>query len=140
MLTMIAAGRVGGDGELRQTQSGTDVLGFSIAVDNGKDQNGNKLDPTWVRCTIWGNRAKALGEKRIITKGMSLTVTGRPKATSYKDKGTLELSVDNLTFQSGSNGPSNEQGDNRGFSVDQSKMGDAAPNYGAGDMDDEIPF
>ena len=52
MLTMTIAGNVGKDAQLRTTQGGDPVLGFSIAIDNGKDKNGNKRDSTWVQCSI----------------------------------------------------------------------------------------
>lgn len=57
MQTLIIAGNVGKDAELRTTQSGEKVLNFSLAVDNGKSKDGTKRDPTWFDCSIWGKRA-----------------------------------------------------------------------------------
>ena len=88
---MIAAGRLGANGELRKTQTGDSVLSFSVAVDNGKDKNGEKRPATWLRCAIWGKRGETLEE--FMQKGRSVTVTGRPKASAYEDKGRLELMV-----------------------------------------------
>ena len=96
MLTMIIAGNVGKDAVLRNTQGGDPVLGFSIAVDGGKDKNGNKRDSTWVQCNVWGKRAESLNSH--ITKGTKLVVYGRPGVDVYEGKGRLTLSVQDLTF------------------------------------------
>ena len=48
MQVLIIAGNVGKDAVLRHTQSGDDVLGFSVAVNNGKDANGQDRPATWV--------------------------------------------------------------------------------------------
>ena len=96
MLTMTIAGNVGKDAVLRNTQGGDPVLGFSIAIDGGKDKNGNKRDSTWVQCNIWGKRAESLNSH--ITKGTKLVVSGRPGVDVYEGKGRLTLSVQDLTF------------------------------------------
>ena len=75
-LTTIA-GNVGKDAVLRRTGNGDAVLGFSVAVDNGKDKNGTKRDSTWFSCSLWGKRGESL------------------------EKGTLKLSVNELTFMGG---------------------------------------
>ena len=96
MINMTIAGNVGKDAVLRNTQGGDPVLGFSIAIDNGKDKNGNKRDSTWVQCNVWGNRAESLNSH--ITKGTKLVVSGRPGVDVYEGKGRLTLSVQDLTF------------------------------------------
>jgi single-strand DNA-binding protein len=122
MLTMTIAGNVGKDAVLRNTQGGDPVLGFSIAVDNGKDKNGNKRDSTWVQCSIWGKRADSLSSH--IVKGTKLVVSGRPNVDVYEGKGRLTLSVQDLTFMGGTK-ERNEQ----------------EPQINSrSDLDDEIPF
>jgi single-strand DNA-binding protein len=96
MINMTIAGNVGKDAVLRNTQGGDPVLGFSIAIDNGKDKNGNKRDSTWVQCNVWGKRAESLNSH--ITKGTKLVVSGRPGVDVYEGKGRLTLSVQDLTF------------------------------------------
>jgi len=127
MISMTIAGNVGKDAELRKTQGGDPVLGFSIAVDNGKDKNGNKRDSTWVNCSIWGKRAESL--QSYITKGTKLVVTGRPGVNVYEGKGSITLSVSDLTFMGGS-----KQDDRGGY--DQSPSNSAVN----ADIEDEIPF
>ena len=99
MMQLTIAGTCGKDAELRQTQGGDSVLSFSLAVDGGKDRNGNKRDSTWFDCSIWGKRATAL--QGYITKGSKLVVTGRPTAREYQGKVYLGCAVQELTFMGG---------------------------------------
>ena len=99
MQLLIIAGNIGKDPVLRTTQGGDKVLGFSLAVDNGKDRDGNKRDSTWYDCSVWGKRAESL--ERFINKGTKLTLTGRPTVDAYEGKGKLGISVNELTFQGG---------------------------------------
>ena len=125
MLSMTIAGNVGKDAVLRRTQSDEAVLGFSVAIDQGKDKNGNKRDSVWVNCSIWGKRAESL--QRYITKGTKLVVTGRPSVNVYEGKGSLTLSVNDLTFMGGS-----QQREDQGSGYDEPAQSD--------DMAEEIPF
>ena len=133
MQTLIIAGNVGKDAELRRTQSGDAVLGFSLAVDNGKDANGNKRDATWYDCSIWGKRAESL--QGHITKGTKLVLTGRPTSRAHDGKAYLGINVDQLEFMGG--GQERQQGS-------QYREHDS-DGYGAGgrpsrDIEDSIPF
>lgn len=120
MQLLTIAGNVGKDAELRRTGNGDAVLGFSLAVDNGKDKDGNKRPSTWFDCSLWGKRAEAL--ERHITKGSKLVLTGRPTASAHDGKAYLGISVNELTFMGGGE-PREPQG------------GAPAGGYG-----DEIPF
>lgn len=129
MQVLIVAGNVGKDAVLRRTNSGDAVLGFSLAVDNGKDRDGNKRDSTWYDCSIWGKRAESL--ERHITKGTKLTLTGRPTAREHNGKAYLGISVNELTFMGGSSGGGDRSSGSGGGDYQ------APP---ARDFDDEIPF
>lgn len=128
MINLTIAGNVGKDAQLRHTQGGEPVLGFSLAIDQGKDKDGNKRDSVWVSCSIWGKRAESL--QTYITKGTKLVLSGRPGVNVYEGKGSLTLSVNDLTFMGGS-----QQRDEQG-GYDQSP----APFAPSRDTDDEIPF
>lgn len=132
MQILMIAGNVGKDAVLRRTQSGDAVLGFSLAVDNGKDKQGNKRDATWYDCSIWGKRAESL--ERHISKGTKLALTGRPTARSHNEKAYLGISVNELTFMGGGSdsGHSQQSSDDQG-GCDQSP----APSR---DLSDDIPF
>ena len=131
MISMTIAGNVGKDAELRKTQGGDPVLGFSVAVDNGKDKNGNKRDSTWVNCSIWGKRAESL--QSYITKGTKLVVTGRPGVNVYEGKGSLTLSVNDLTFMGGA-----KQEDRGGY--DQSPATTNSAGSVSAYLEDDVPF
>lgn len=129
MIILTIAGNVGKDAVLRRTQSGEPVLGFSVAVDQGKDKSGNKRASVWVSCSLWGKRAESL--ERYITKGTKLAVTGRPDVDVYEGKGTLKLSVNELTFMGGgqeSGQRSESQGEQQGG------------GFANADLDDDLPF
>jgi single-strand DNA-binding protein len=134
MQQLTIAGNVGKDPVLRTTQGGDNVLGFSLAVDNGKDANGNKRDATWYDCALWGKRATAL--QGHISKGTKLVLTGRPTVREHEGKAYLGISVDGLTLLGGKP----DGGEQRGY--DQSpQSGQGAPSGGdRNDMDDNIPF
>lgn len=138
MQTLIIAGTCGRDAVLRRTGNGDAVLGFSLAVDNGKDKNGNKRDSTWYDCSVWGKRAESL--ERYITKGSKLALTGRPTAREHEGKVYMGISVNELTFMGGGSdnlGGGNSQQPNSG-GYDQSPEG---YNSGGGrDLNDEIPW
>lgn len=127
MQQLTIAGNVGKDAELRRTGNGDAVLGFSVAVDNGKDKNGNKRDSTWFDCSIWGKRAESL--ERYITKGTKVVLSGRPTAREHNGKAYLGISVNDLTFMGG-----NSQGERRQDNY-QSPEQPAQEGF-----DDEIPF
>lgn len=137
MQLLTIAGNVGKDAQLRDA-AGDKVLNFSLAVDNGKDKNGNKRDATWFDCAIWGKRAESL--ERHITKGTKLCLTGRPGARAHDGKAYLQITVQDLTFM-GSAQQGGDRQDRSGY--DQSPA--SGGGYGSGgmaksDLDDEIPF
>jgi len=135
MQSLTIAGTVGRDAVLRRTGSGDAVLGFSLACDNGKDRDGNKRDATWYDCSLWGKRAEAL--EHHITKGLKLTLRGRPSAREHQGKVYLGISVDDLTFQGG--GQERQGG---GYGGDQSGYGGGGrPSGDNRDLGmDDVPF
>lgn len=126
MQQLTIAGNVGKDAELRTTNSGEKVLGFPVAVNNGKDKAA-----TWYDCSIWGKRAEALAGH--IRKGTSLALTGRPNARAHDGKAYLGLNVDQLTFMSSGKRDGGQQSNSQ-QSSDYGQGG-----YG-GSYDDSVPF
>lgn len=92
------AGNVGNVKDLK-TVGSDEVLNFSLAVDNGKDKNGEKREATWYDCALWGKRAAALAPH--ITKGSKLALSGKPGARAHEGKAYLSLTVNELTFMGG---------------------------------------
>lgn len=81
--------------ELRNTQNGTAVLSFGIAVnDLRKNQNTGQWEdvPNFFECVTFGNRATALGD--ILTKGMKVAVSGKLHYSSWEKDGQKHSKVD----------------------------------------------
>ena len=128
MEMLIIAGTVGKDAELRRTNNGDAVLGFSVAVDQGKDKNGQKRETKWYDASLWGKRAESL--QLYITKGTKLTLQGRPTAREHQGKVYMGIAINDLTFMGGSQRDTSQGG---GY---QQPLG---ADYQGG-LDDEIPF
>lgn len=96
MKNIVIAGRLGKDAELRRTQGGDPVLGFSVAVDDGYGDNKRTL---WFRCSMWGKRAQSLADH--LTKGSAVTVAGDLSTDEYEGKTNLTIRVSELTMQGG---------------------------------------
>jgi single-strand DNA-binding protein len=122
------AGRIGRDAEIRFTQGGTAVAGFSLAVD---ERRGGEKTTLWVDCSVWGERAEKLAE--YLTKGTSLAVAGQVGARAYEKGGEVHavvtLKVQELTFMGG--GAGGEGGGDRqprgGGQRQQSRGGSSRP-------------
>jgi single-strand DNA-binding protein len=72
-------GRLGKDPELTVTNTGKPVTKFSLAVDQGKDQQ-----PLWLNITCWDKLAETV--EMYARKGMQVFVQGRLVLRPYKDK------------------------------------------------------
>lgn len=131
MQKITLAGTVGKDAVLRNA-SGEPVLGFSLAVNNGKDRSGNEIPSTWFDCSIWGKRAEAVA--RFITKGTRITVEGKLTTREHEGKTYLGCKVSDFTLQGG--GQQREDAPSRDSGGASQGGGYSAP----GGMDDDIPF
>ena len=145
----IFIGRVGADAELRYTPQGKAVASFSMALDNGKDANGEKKAPTWIKATLWENRAEKLAQ--YITKGKMVYVSGPVSCEAWIDKNSddakakLTVNVHEFEFCGGSNkddeggghSPNPNAPSNR-----NSANSNAPTDYEAATQitDDDIPF
>nr|UWI30790.1 MAG: Single-strand binding protein family protein [Bacteriophage sp.] len=95
------SGNLTRDPELRATAGGTQVLGFGVAVnDRRKNQQTGEWEdyPNFVDCTMFGNRAEAVG--RFLAKGMKVAIEGKLRYSSWERDGQkrskLEVIVDEL--------------------------------------------
>lgn len=79
-------GNLGADPELRQTNSGHEVLKLRVATsERYKAQDGEWKERTdWHSVVVWGRRAGALNG--ILSKGSRLFVEGRLSTSSYEDR------------------------------------------------------
>lgn len=101
MNNCVFAGRVGKDCELKYTQSGKAVASFSLAINNGKDQNGEKRQPLWLKCTLWEKKAETLSQ--YIHKGDMVIVSGSVNIEKWQNQqnetqAQIVVNVFNFTF------------------------------------------
>ena len=129
MQKLIIAGTIIKEDAVLRRAGSDDVLGFTIVVDNGKDRDGNKRDGTFYDCSIWGKRASKL--EQYFTRGLKLTLIGRPTARAHNDKAYLGISVDDFTFMGEARQQDVQSGGNGGYG------GGSRPSD---DDFDQIPF
>ena len=117
---IILMGRLTHDPELRRTQNGTAVTGFSLAVERDfKDEDGKRATD-FIDIVAW--RAAAEFVAKYFTKGRMAVVEGRLQLRDWTDRDgnkrrSAEVVADNVYF-----GDSRRDGAEGGYS---------APSYGA---------
>lgn len=96
-------GRLSSDVELRRTQSGLAVVIFSVAVNNGKDKDGNERPADFIPCKAWKEKAEFIS--RYFSKGKMILLTGKFKTDKYTHKQYSDVTiyssyilVDNVEF------------------------------------------
>jgi len=77
-------GSLGGEPELRHTQSGTAVLNLRIATNESYlDKQGvRQSSTTWHRAVVWGKRGEALAG--ILRTGSAVMIEGRLRTDSWE--------------------------------------------------------
>jgi single-strand DNA-binding protein len=118
----IVMGRITHDLEVRQTQSGTAVLQFTVAVDRNYSKDGGEKQTDFISCVAWRQTAEFIG--RYFSKGRMIAVDGRLQSRTYEDKnGTkhyiTELIIENANFtgekSDGGNYQNNSYNQSNGF-------------------------
>lgn len=97
---VIEMGRITADPELKSTPSGKSVASFTIAVDDGKDAQGNKITD-FFDCVAWEKTAemvcKYFGKGRLI--GIEGKLKNRSWTTQEGQKRTkTEIQVERVHF------------------------------------------
>lgn len=135
------AGRLSRDIELRRTQIGAAVTGFTLAVDGDyKDKQTGERPAYWVDCVAWGSTAEFMSN--YLSKGRMVVVDGRLQTRTWTDKDgnkrkTTEVVVEHVYF-----GDSKRDGDSSNTS--QEYQTPAAADTGGfdelADEDSDLPF
>lgn len=130
MKNITIAGRIGKDSVLRDA-GGNDVLGFSVAVDDGYGENKRTI---WFDCSVWGKRAVSLAPH--LKKGTAVAVSGDLSTREHDGKSYLTVRVAELTMQGGGQEKParREQG---GYDRDDRRT--SAGSF-SNDLSDDIPF
>lgn len=97
----IIMGRITHDLEVRQTQSGTAMLRFNVAVDRGYSKQGEERKADFISCVAWGQRAEFIG--KYFGKGRMIALVGSLRTGSYEDKNgtkhyTTDLFAEDVSF------------------------------------------
>ena len=83
MNIVIFMGRLTGDPEIRHTQEGKAVAGFSLAVDRRYKKEGNPA-ADFFRCSAFGNLAEFC--EKYLKKGTKILLKGRIENNNYTDR------------------------------------------------------
>ncbi len=137
----IFMGRLCADPEFRQTQSGTPLCRFRIAVNRPKSKDGNQ-DADFISCTAWRGTAEFVA--RYFSKGQMIHVEGQLRNNDYTDQnGVKHYSMDVLAESVAFCGGKNEDGQqnnqttqNRQTSAPARQQQQAAPVQQSLDLSD----
>jgi single-strand DNA-binding protein len=77
-------GNLTADPEVRYTEGGKTVTSFSIAINNGKDRDGDERPPTYIDVVAWEKLGDNCGE--YLRKGKKCAVMGQITVEKYEDK------------------------------------------------------
>lgn len=101
MRQITISGNLGSDPVLRQTNNGTQVANFDLAVRQDRvNQQTNQYDTDWFRVTVFGNRANTV--MQYFHRGSHVTVSGSFSASMYFSQKTgqnqVQLEVNAIAF------------------------------------------
>jgi len=110
--TIILAGSLGKDPEMRYTPSGQAVTSFNVATNREWEENGEKKKETmWFRISVWGKQSESCHNylkkgSKVIVEGrlMCDPATGGPRLFKRSDGSSgaaFEVNASNVRFLSG---------------------------------------
>ena len=144
---VIIVGNVGGDPETRYMPSGSAVTNLTVAThESWKDkQTGeNKERTEWHRVAMFNRLAEIAAE--YLRKGSQVYIEGKLRTRKWQDKDgqdryTTEIIADEMQMLGGRGGSGEFGGGNQGGGRPQNQGGgNAPPQPGPDDFDDDIPF
>lgn len=77
-------GNLTSDPEMRYTESGKAVTSFSIAINNGRDKDGEERPPTYIDVVAWEKLAENCAE--YLRKGKKAAVMGAITVDKFEDR------------------------------------------------------
>lgn len=98
---VILGGRLTAEPELRQTQQGTAVCSFSVAVNRRFAKNGSEKQTDFINCVAWRNSAEFISH--YFHKGSAICIVGSLQSRSWTDQQgqkryATEVMVDEANF------------------------------------------
>lgn len=131
---VILIGNLGGDPEVRYTQSGAAVANFNIATQEVWVKDGNKEERTeWHRIVAFGRLGEICGE--YLSKGSKVYIEGRIQTRQWDDKdGNKRYTTEIVAREMKMLSPKNQQG-GQGSNLSPEEPPLAEPVMG-----DDVPF
>lgn len=101
MNKVIEIARLTRDPEMRQTQNGTSVANFGIAVDRRLGKDAEHPEADFFDVVAWSSTAEFVS--KYFTKGMKIGIEGHLQSRKWKDKDdndrrSVEIVADNVEF------------------------------------------
>lgn len=133
-------GNVGSDPQTRQTQGGKSVTSFSVAVNQGSDQN---KKTTWFKVQCWEKLSDIA--MKFVKKGNAIFIAGPIEVNQWttnnnEARADLQITARDLQLIGGGGG-SPQQGGGQKRPTQYSKTRHPEPDYvQQGGGDDDIPF
>ena len=137
---IVLVGRLVADPELRQTQDGTPVTSFRIAVNRPKGRSGQE-QTDFFGVSVWRQRAEAAA--KYLQKGRPVLVSGRLQIREYTDREgnkrtAVEVSADDFQFMDSR--PVDNGGGGARPAPASAQGGSDLPEYEFHSEDEEVPF
>jgi len=143
---VIIVGNLGQDPETRYMPSGAAVTNFTVATNESwKDkQTGEQKDRTeWHRVAMFNRLAEIAAE--YLRKGSQVYIEGKLRTRKWQgqdgaDRYTTEIIADEMQMLGGRGDGGGSFGGSRGGGKPSQGGGNAPPQPGPDDFDDDIPF
>ncbi|HET9342826.1 MAG TPA: single-stranded DNA-binding protein [Candidatus Eremiobacteraceae bacterium] len=139
---IVLVGRLVADPELRQTQDGTPVTSFRIAVNRPKGRSGQE-QTDFFGVSVWRQRAEAAA--KYLQKGRPVLVSGRLQIREYTDREgnkrtAVEVSADDFQFMDSKPAGDNGGAPRQAASTTSTASSDLPEYEFHSDADEEVPF
>lgn len=132
-------GRLTSDPVLRTTQSGTNVVSFTVAVDRDFARDGASDKTDFFNCVAWEKRGEFV--ERNFKKGNLIVVSGRMQSRKWEDRNSQKRTEWEINVESVYFGGSKKDNDNGSFQPPQAANVSAADFTELEDVDPEdLPF
>lgn len=142
MNKIILIGRLTKDPELRYTQSGTAVAGFTLAVDRRFSNQSGEREADFVNCVAWQKAAEFVAQ--YFQKGKQMALEGRLQVRSYdgndgQKRWVTEVVAEQIEFV-GSKHDSNSNRSSGGTGNTNSAAGSSSGNNPYAGLGQEVMF
>lgn len=140
-------GRLTKDPEVRYSQNNTAVARFSVAINRGKDKNGNDLGADYPNIVVFGRQAENVGQ--YMSKGRMIGISGYIKTGSYTNREgnkvyTTDVIATRVDFLGGNDqtrqNPQQQANTQQNPQRQNNQQQDNAPEGWERLDDDDIPF